>query len=557
MVLAGLADALALASLLPLLGLLTGSNAKLPPPLNHFVDWTLETLGQQPSIEILIAIVLTLTLLRLTVTACVSIFVGRATSVVNASLRTQLIQAFSEARWSYFVEQKTGRLANALGQESARSSQALMMLCDLAAAAAQAAIMTAVAVLISWEATAFVVAVALLNLISLARLMDILRGYNRKQTILNARLMSGLIDSLTNMKSLKAMGAERRAAKLLVRDVAAMRRTDSLRVVLGKVIDTFQELIKLGALIGLLLFMLKVAAKSLEQILVILVLFIRLLQSLAKMQKSYRALVNCEAPFEHVHELLETTRNSQEIHRGVKKILFEGEVRLNDVVFGYGMRDVLKGVSLSIPARSFICLSGPSGSGKTTILDVLSGLLQPQGGDVLVDSVPLGDIDIRSWRRQIGYAPQELVLLHDTIFVNVTLGDGKLTEGDVEEALRTAGAWVFVGKLPDGIHTVVGERGTRLSGGQRQRIALARALVRRPRLLILDEVTSSLDMQTEEAICAELKKMRGKVTILAASHRPSLTRLADEVYQVEEGTLTRVLPDLGSQAHGLRVMNTP
>jgi ATP-binding cassette subfamily C protein len=255
---------------------------------------------------------------------------------------------------------------------------------------------------------------------------------------------------------------------------------------------------------------------------------------------------------------LETTNRSSEPHRGARKASFQSEVQLKDVSFGYGKGDVLEGVSLAIPARSFICLSGSSGSGKTTILDLVLGLLQPRAGEVFVDGVPLEEIDIRSWRRQIGYAPQELVLLHDSVFINVTLGDSKLSEADVEEALRTAGAWSFVAGLPKGIHTVVGERGTGLSGGQRQRIALARALVRRPCLLLLDEVTSSLDAQTEEELCAELKAMRGNVTILAASHRESLTRLADEVYQVENGTLKKLLrqePDV--QPRDLSVATVP
>jgi ATP-binding cassette subfamily C protein len=169
-------------------------------------------------------------------------------------------------------------------------------------------------------------------------------------------------------------------------------------------------------------------------------------------------------------------------------------------------------------------------------------LLRPQKGDVFIDGVPLAEIDLRSWRKQIGYVPQDLVLLHDTILANVTLADIKITETEVEEALRVAGAWTFVANLPEGVRTVVGERGTRFSGGQRQRIALARALVRRPRLLILDEVTSSLDSRTEEEICNELRGLRGKVTVFAASHRPSLTRLADEVYHVEGGSLERILP---------------
>ena len=135
----------------------------------------------------------------------------------------------------------------------------------------------------------------------------------------------------------------------------------------------------------------------------------------------------------------------------------------------------------------------------------------------------------------IGYVPQENLLLHDTIARNVTLGDPELGPADIEYALRAAGAWPFVEGLPDGIRTVAGERGARFSGGQRQRIMIARALAHRPRLLILDEATASLDPATEAAVCESLAGLHGQVTILAISHQRALVEAADRVYRLEKG----------------------
>jgi ATP-binding cassette subfamily C protein len=154
--------------------------------------------------------------------------------------------------------------------------------------------------------------------------------------------------------------------------------------------------------------------------------------------------------------------------------------------------------------------------------------------------VPLGDLDRRAWRRLIGYVPQETLLLSDTVLVNVTLGDPAVTRADAEAALRAAGAWEFVAALPAGMDTAVGERGARLSGGQRQRLAIARALVHGPALLILDEATSALDAASEAEICAALQALRGRVTILAVTHRPALVQAADRVYRVDEGRVTLV-----------------
>ncbi len=136
----------------------------------------------------------------------------------------------------------------------------------------------------------------------------------------------------------------------------------------------------------------------------------------------------------------------------------------------------------------------------------------------------------------IGYVPQETLLLHDTVLINVTLGDPDLTEADVEQALRAAGAWEFVMAKPQGMYSTVGERGDMLSGGQRQRIAIARALVHKPKLLILDEPTSALDRDSEEAICETLQQLSGGITTLAISHQSIFMKTADRAYHLKDGT---------------------
>jgi ATP-binding cassette subfamily C protein len=201
---------------------------------------------------------------------------------------------------------------------------------------------------------------------------------------------------------------------------------------------------------------------------------------------------------------------------------------------------VLRGLTLEIPAGTSTALLGLSGVGKTTVVDLIIGLLRPQHGAVLVDGVPLQDLDLHAWRRMIGYVPQDALLLHDSVLHNVSLGDPSVDAARAERALRTAGAWEFVAALPEGMNSSVGERGTRLSGGQRQRIVIARALALEPRLLILDEATSSLDPQTEEEVWRILTSLRGKTTVIAITHRPTLVRSIDRAFRIEKGIAVRV-----------------
>jgi ATP-binding cassette subfamily C protein len=184
-----------------------------------------------------------------------------------------------------------------------------------------------------------------------------------------------------------------------------------------------------------------------------------------------------------------------------------------------------------------VALVGRSGSGKSTLADLLTGLQVPGEGQILVDGTPLSELDMRQWRRMIGYVPQDTVLFHDSILANVTLGDPDLGREAAEQALKRAEAWDFVAALPEGLETVVGERGGRLSGGQRQRVALARALVRAPKLLILDEATSALDPQTEQSICTTLQHLSRELSILAISHNDAIVKVADHVYELEHGQL--------------------
>jgi ATP-binding cassette subfamily C protein len=195
-------------------------------------------------------------------------------------------------------------------------------------------------------------------------------------------------------------------------------------------------------------------------------------------------------------------------------------------------------------------LAGPSGVGKSTTVDLIVGLYRPQAGRILVDGVDLSEMDLQQWRRMLGYVPQEVTLFHDTIFKNVSLWEEGVTEEGVIAALRAAGAWEFVRELAEGIHQVVGERGHRLSGGQRQRISIARALLHKPRLLILDEATTGLDPETEGEICKQIQHLcrENGLTVLAISHQPAWRRVADRVYVLNGGKAQKEMGDFSEHA---------
>jgi ATP-binding cassette subfamily C protein len=239
-------------------------------------------------------------------------------------------------------------------------------------------------------------------------------------------------------------------------------------------------------------------------------------------------------------EILEIEHESAEIKTldqgNGAKLNFEHDIILDEVTYRYpgSESSVLNNLSLSIAKNESIGIAGPSGSGKSTLVDLILGLHSPCSGLIKVDGVPITRENISSWRSVIGYVPQDIYLLDDTIAANIAFGiDSKIIDSNaLEEAARGAHILDFIRSLPEGFDTVVGERGVRLSGGQRQRIGVARALYHGPAVLVLDEATSALDHETETAVMETITELKGKLTIIIIAHRLSTLEHCNRVIRM-------------------------
>lgn len=239
-----------------------------------------------------------------------------------------------------------------------------------------------------------------------------------------------------------------------------------------------------------------------------------------------------------VFEVLDSEPEVVDIARPVRLTPVAGRVTFDHVTFAYdGVRQIVRGMSFEVQPGEMLGLVGPSGGGKTTVVNLIARFYDVSGGAVLIDGVDIRQLDTGHYRRQIGMVLQDPYLFHGTVLENIRYGTPDATLADVIAAARAANAHDFVCRLPHGYDTVVGERGHTLSGGERQRVSIARAILHDPRILILDEATSSVDTETERAIQEALERLIAGRTVFAIAHRLSTLRRADRLFVIEDGHL--------------------
>jgi ATP-binding cassette subfamily C protein len=447
-----------------------------------------------------------------------------------------MLRAVMRSEWQYFLHQPAGKLTNALASEAERSSQSFVHGATALTFFIQSLMYGGIAFALSWRAS-LVAIVAGVTVIGLSHfLVRITRKAGRRQTVVLSSLIANLTDILQSVKAMKSMAREEQADSVLSQDAMQLNRALRRQILSAALLNSAQELlfaifICLGVYLALDVF-----AMALPTVMVLVVTLGRSFSFLGKVQKQYQKLVQGESAYWSMLDSIAAAQAAEEHSAGEAEPVLNQEICFDEVRFAYnGGQPVFEGLSLSVRAGSLTTLTGPSGAGKTTIIDLAIGLLSPDAGQIRIDGQDLAKLDMRAWRRQIGYVPQDTVLLHTSIFANVTLGDPAFDRRSVEAALRAAGAWDFVAALPEGMDTVVGERGGKLSGGQRQRVVIARALIGQPKLLILDEATSALDADSEQAVRQTMEGLKGQLTLLAISHNQGMVSAADAVYELRDG----------------------
>ena len=465
---------------------------------------------------------------------------------VTRSLRERLYRALVRARWEVVVPLRGAWLAHVFTAELEQISLTTNQLLGGALQLFVALTYAAAAIAISPSLALLAAAGALLLLLPARRQQRAARLDGDALAAMGAELFAGATEEVATLKVAKSAGiagrvADRFGARARAHARALLHAHTRYRSVAA--------LITAGAAAALAI-VVYVAVERLHlppaSLLVLLFVCARLVPRISSVQGSLLLVARALPVAESLQALLDTLERAAERPDATptSPLVVRDSVELRDVTYRYpGARaPALRGVSLTVPAGRVTALVGRSGAGKSTLADVVLLLLAPERGALCVDGVPVDDAMRDAWRASVGYVPQETHLFHDSVRENVRWVVPAASDEAVRHALHLAGADELVARLPEGLDTVVGDRGTLLSGGERQRVALARALLRQPRLLVLDEATSALDPESERAIRQTIARLTPAVTVLTITHRLTSARHADHVVVLDDGAVVAAGP---------------
>jgi len=531
----GWAAAMSILAVVPMADFLLDPSLAKPNRITQFVISVFAPMGWSSNFWLFGCLFVALNLLQGVLEAAIRYAILRIKYDVVRGLFGDALHAFFKARWAFFSGSAHAQLLNTLNRELITIGNALETMATLLAQIIQLSIYLAVPLWLNARVTLTAMILVVLLGLPFMLLNRISYRLGKRETETANDLMGVLNEVLGAARLIVGFGRQdqvrRRYLDAFDQHVYYSLRSQSLGATVQKL---FRPLAMLGAVIAMGFALRRQV--SISELAAVMWSLLASMPILGSLLQGNINVVNFLPSYEQLVDLRKRATELEEIE-GTRVFSRLGiGIDLNDVDFTYpGRVQTLSNLNLSIRKGQMTALVGESGSGKSTVSDLVLGLQIPDHGRVLIDGIPLSDWKQNSFRNRIGYVPQDPLLFHSSIRDNLLWSFADAKESDLWEALRLANAEDFVKEMPEGINTIVGDRGVRLSGGQRQRIALARALLRKPELLILDEATSSLDSESERLIQQSIEQVAHDTTILIIAHRLSTIAKADQIYVLRQG----------------------
>lgn len=534
---ASLAEGLGIGLIIPALDLLLGTEpAEAEGRFAALMRGVLQRTGDRNPLAVIGLLILLLVAVRTVVVGMEALVSTAVLGRITRDLRVGLFQQMLAVGMEYHSRSDQGSLLNTMDVQTHRTSEALTALAGLITGTSMALVFLVILPFLSWQMTLIVLVTAVPITLLVRVLSSRARLWGGEFARHHARLAGRVVELLNGIRVIRLFNREEAEVKRLGDTADAVRHSYVRAESLVRILPAAVELLYLPVFIAVLAYAM-VADIAISTLLVFLLLLYRLQSPLKGIDHARVSLAHYAGGIAEVERLLD--RSDKPFLPPGRQLIprFQESVRFEGVTFRYtpGGPPAVEDVSFEIGRGSVVTIVGPSGSGKSTLVNLLCRFYDPDAGRILVDGMDLRDLDTTSWRQRLAFAGQDAELMSGSIARNIALGKPDADEAGIRRAAELARAADFIEALPDGYDTEVGLRGQRLSGGQRQRIALARALIREPDILILDEATNAVDNVTESAIQDTLDSLAGSLTLVVIAHRLAALRQTDLVVVVMGG----------------------
>lgn len=552
--LAALAEGLGIGLLIPMLDTMLGDSPSRPsgPMAEVMQHFAAGADGRERILLLAIAVFVVIACKTLILVAN-AVVATRVNGQIVHQLRVQLCRQLLDVSYSFFASREQGRLLNTVETQTYRTSEALTYMVAMIASASMIAMTLILLLLLSWQLTLVVILVIIP--VSLLVRVAMRRAHRLGSAIVQAYSdMAGrMLELLGAMRSIRIFNRERAEEERFRQVSEALRRLYVKVELMIAVLPPIVEFLYVPVFLVVLAYAWNQGI-GVPSMLAFLVLLYRMQPQLKRFEQARVGLATSAAAVAEVADLLRTD-DKLYLNSGDRKFTeLRSNIKFENVRFRYGSEANagIEDVSFKIEKQRVVAIVGGSGAGKSTIVSLLCRFYDPQFGSITVDGVPLKQLDLPSWRSRLGFAGQDAELVAGTMSENIAYGSPGAAFSEIVTAARAAHAEEFILALPGGYNATVGVRGEGLSGGQKQRIALARAILRKPDLLILDEATNAVDNVTELAIQETIALLAKSCTIIIIAHRMTTLRIANHVIVMAEGRVVdQGPPDEVLQHEGL------
>jgi len=535
---ASLLEGLGISAIVPIFSFVTGGGGVAGDPITAAIMRLFELIGVPYTFRALLLFVGVLFIVRIIAMFAIQNITARIVFGYARAMRERILRSTLEARWPFLSMQKVGHLDQLLSTNTVNVSQFFGIFSTVVMICAKTVAYVLIALNISPVVALLSLVVGGVLFFGLKPLFGRNKAYSTEAETLNRTLAHFASQHVVGMKTVKALGAEGPALRAAGGYFERVKSINIRMVQLRGFLEMTIQFAGLAFVAGVFVSMYYSGSFNFAAFGVIVYAINQIFTQIQAAQVQIHSISMMLPYLTFTQNYIQSAEKELEIEEGKRHAGIGKSIRFDRVSFSYpGRAGTLQDISFEIKRGGMLAIVGPSGAGKSTIADLLLRFVEHTGGAIEVDGTDIRELALAEWRKSIGYVTQDSFLLNDTIRNNISFYDTSFTDEDISRAARAANIHDFIAGLPHGYDAVVGDRGVLISGGERQRIALARVLVRKPTLLILDEATSSLDAGSKRAIHASLLALRGTTTTVVIAHSDPIVLKADTLLVLQDGAI--------------------